>query len=113
MDKNTVLSVSPSKDALILRQTILSNAGMKVISVFTLAEARFEIQMGRCGNLLMCYRLSSEQAGDIANLFRRYCPEGRIVFISDGTGQPTAPNEADASIPESGAPEHLLQAVRP
>ena len=55
MEKNTVLSFSPNKEALIVRQMALRDAGMKVVSVLTPSEARFEIQMERCGNLLMCY----------------------------------------------------------
>ena len=112
MDKNTVLSVSPSKKALIVRHTILRDTGMKVISVFTEAEARFEIQMGRCGNLLICYRLLRKQADDIAKLYRRYCPKGRIVFVTEGASEPSVPQEADTHIPEPSVPHQLLQALR-
>lgn len=111
MERNTVLSVSPSKEKLIVRHTALRDAGMKVVSVFTLTEARFEIEMGRCGNLVICHRLSSEQADDIAKLFRRYCPQGRIVFVTEGS-QASAPREADAYVAESSGPQELVQALR-
>ena len=90
----------------------LAFAGMNVVSVLTLAEARFEIQMGRCGSLLMCHRLSSKQADDIAKLFRRYCPQGRIVFVTDGPDDASAAPEADAYVPESSGPQELLQVLR-
>jgi hypothetical protein len=53
MERNTVLSVSPSKEKLIVRHTTLRDAGMKVTSVLSPTEARFEIQMGRCGSLVL------------------------------------------------------------
>ena len=112
MERNTVLSVSPNKETLIVRHTTLRDAGMKVVSVLTPAEARFEIQMGRCGNLLMCHRLSSEQADDIAKLYRRFCPKSRIVFVTEGSSRASAPQEADAYVPESSGPQELLHALR-
>jgi hypothetical protein len=111
MDRNTVLSVSPDADALVVRHQTLKNAGMKVTSVMTLAEARFEIEMGRCGQLLICHRLSADQAQDIAQLFRRYCPKGRIVFVRDGY-DPPVPKTADTSVPESSGPQGIVQALR-
>jgi hypothetical protein len=112
MDKNTVLSYSPDEKALVVRHRVLRDAGMKVISVLTPAEARFEIEMGRCGNLLICYRLSTEQAGDITRLYRRYCPAGRIVFVTDGATRPRVPPEVDSSVLESSGPGPILQALR-
>jgi len=112
MEKNSVLSVSPSREKLIVRHTALRDAGMNVTSVLTIAEARFEIQMGRCGNLLICHDLSPVQADDIAKLFRKYCPAGRIVFVTDGSGHASATPEADAYIPEASGPQELVQALR-
>lgn len=112
MDKNTVLSYSPDEEALVVRQRVLRDAGMKVISVLTAAEARFEIEMGRCGNLLICHRLSPEQADDIARLYRRYCRMGRIVFVTDGVPPARVPPEADSSVSESSGPGRILQALR-
>jgi len=112
MQKTSVLSVSPDEKELIVRHTALSDAGLKVVSVLTLAEARFEIQMGRCGSLLMCHRLSSEQAEDMAKLFRRYCPDGRIVFVTKGSSHDRAIADADAYVPDSSGPQELVQALR-
>jgi hypothetical protein len=111
MDKKAVLSVSPNERALIVRHNTLKNAGMKVTSVLTPAEARFEIEMGRCGQLLMCHRLSPDQADDIAELFRRYCPEGRIVFVTDHS-DPRVPNGVDALVEESSGPQEIVHALR-
>ena len=83
---------------------------MNVISVLSPIQARFEIEMGRSGNLLMCHRLSREQADDLAKLYRQYCPEGRIVFVTEGSSHASA--EADAYVPEASGPQELVQALR-
>jgi len=112
MERNTVLLVSPSKEQLNVWRTTLRDAGMNVISVLSPIQARFEIEMGRSGNLLMCHRLSSEQADDLAKLYRQYCPEGRIVFVTEGSSHASAAPEADAYVPEASGPQELVQALR-
>jgi len=112
MDQNSVLSCSPNEEALIVRHTLLSNAGMNVTSVMTLTEARFEIEMGRCGSLLICHRLSSPQLDDITTLFRRYCPKGRIVFVTGGTIPDHVPEAVDIYVPESSGPLQILNALQ-
>jgi hypothetical protein len=112
MDKNAVLSYSPDEQALVVRHKALRKAGMKVVSVLTPAEARFEIQMGRCGSLVICYRLSTPQIGEITSIFRRYCPGGRIAFVTDGPRSQNIPEEADGYVPESNGPQQLLQALQ-
>ena len=62
--------------------------------------------------ILMCYRLSSEQADEIAKLYRRFCPKSRIVFVTEGSSRASAPQEADAYVPESSGPQELLHALR-
>jgi hypothetical protein len=112
MDKNSVLSCSPSDEALIVRHTFLRNAGMEVTSVHSPAEARFEIEMGRCGSLIICHQLSSLEANEISELFRRYCPKGRIVFVTGGPTPDQVPEAADIYVPESSGPLQILNALR-
>ena len=112
MEKNTVLSVTPNKDALVVRETALQKGGFKVISVMTPIEARFEIEMGRCGTLLICHRLSETDANEIAHLFRRYCPNGQIIFVTDTSRQERVPGDADITLPESKGAEMIVQALR-
>lgn len=112
MDKKTVLSLSPSREALRSRETALCNGGMKVISVMTEVQARFEITMGACGVLLICYRLSESDAEDVTQLYRKYCPKGRIVFVTEPSkGKSHAPAGSDFIVPESGGPELILKAL--
>jgi hypothetical protein len=84
---------------------------MKVISVTSPIEARFEIEMGRCGVFLICYRLSLIAADELATLFHSYCPRGQIIFITELPGDGRVPTEANITIPESGRPEQILRSL--
>jgi hypothetical protein len=112
MNKDSVLSLSPSQEALRSREATLQNGGLKVTSVMSAVQARFEIEMGRCGVFLICYRLSSEQADELTKLFRKYCPEGRIIFVTKPAQKGEVPTETDFAIPESGGPEQILHLLK-
>src|SRR3954465_12545216 len=101
MDKNTVLSLSPDQRALVSREVALRSGGMKVISVMSPIQARFEIEMGRCGVFLICYRLSPIAANELTTLFRRHCPQGQIVFVTEVPDDDGVPPEANITVPES------------
>ncbi len=75
-------------------------------------QARFEIEMGRCGIFLICYRVSQMAARELTQLFRSFCPEGRIIFVTEGADDKKAPVEADIVIPESKDPELIVQSLR-
>jgi hypothetical protein len=62
MDQKTILSLSPSVNALRLREATLRSGGLNVFSVQSGIQARFEIEMGRCGVFLLCYRSSIQDA---------------------------------------------------
>src|SRR5256885_2760630 len=111
MDKDTVLSLSPDQRALASREATLRSGGMKVISVMSPIQARFEIEMGRCGVFLICYRLSPIAADELTTLFRKQCPRGQIIFISELAGDDRAPAEANVTVPESSGPENILRAL--
>ena len=111
MDQNTVLSLSPDQAALASREVTLRSGGMKVISVMSAIQARFEIEMGRCGVFLICYRLSAIAADELTRLFRRYCPQGQIVFVTQLPGDDSVPAEANVTVLESSGPETILRAL--
>jgi hypothetical protein len=112
MKKNTVLSLSPSQDALAKREATLRRGGLKVISVLSPIQARFEIEMGRCGVFVVCYRVSKELAEELTRLFRRNCPEGRVIFVTDAGHKDEVPRGTDLVVPESNCGELVLQAVK-
>jgi hypothetical protein len=111
MDQNTVLSLSPDERALASREVTLRSGGMKVISVMSAIHARFEIEMGRCGVFLICYRLSPIAADQLTTLFRRHCPQGQIIFVTGLLGDERVPAEANVAVPESSGPENILRAL--
>jgi DNA-binding NtrC family response regulator len=110
--ENTVLSLSPNQDALAMREATLRNGGLKVISVLSPIQARFEIEMGRCGVFVICYRVSKEQAEELTKLFRRNCPEGRVIFVTAPGQKAEVPRGTDLAVPESTGGELVLQAVK-
>jgi hypothetical protein len=112
MQKDTVLSLSPNKAALDSRESALRSRGMKVISVMSPIQARFEIEMGRCGVLLICYRLSGTDANYLAKLFRKSCPDGIVVFVTEPSSDHDLPPGTDFVVPESAGPELIVQALQ-
>jgi len=112
MEKNTVLSLSPSQDALAKREATLRSGGLKVISVLSPIQARFEIEMGRCGVFVICYRVSKDQAEELTRLFRRNWPEGRVIFVTDPGHRDEVPRGTDLAVPESNCGEMVLRAVK-
>jgi DNA-binding NtrC family response regulator len=112
MDKNTVLSLSPNHDALAMREAALRSGGLKVISVLSPIQARFEIEMGRCGVFVICYRVSMEQAEELTKLFRKSCPRGRVIFVTQPGRMGKVPSDTDFAVPESQDGELVLQAVK-
>jgi hypothetical protein len=111
MDQNTVLFLSPDERALSSREVTLRSGGMKVISVMSTIQARFEIEMGRCGIFLICYRLSRIAADELTTSFRRHCPDGQIIFVTEVPGDDRVPTEADVTVSESSGPETILRAL--
>lgn len=111
MHKDTVLSYSVDRDLLRQRETALRGDGFKVISVETETQARFEIEMGRCGVMLMCFRAHPETVEDLTRLFRRNCPGGRIIFVMNHDTQ-NAPHAVDVIVPESAGPQAIVRALR-
>jgi hypothetical protein len=85
---------------------------VKVISVLSPIQARFEIEMGRCGVFVVCYRVSKEQREELTRLFRSNCPEGRVIFVTDPGHKDEVPPGTDVAVPESKCGERVLQAVK-
>ena len=112
MDNNTVLSLSSDQAVLSSREIALRNGGMKVVSVMSPVQARFEIEMGRCGIFLVCHRLSKAAMDDLTRLFRKTCPQGLIMFVTEVPGDDRVPTEADIALPVSSGPENMVQAMK-
>jgi DNA-binding response OmpR family regulator len=110
MNQNKILSVCPSRETLADRESALREAGFEVVSVLTDTQARFEIEMGQCGVLLMCFRLFPEQVQELSRLFRKYCPDGRIIFVM--AEEHESPIDADVVLRDMDGLRALLTALR-
>jgi hypothetical protein len=103
---NKVLVLNPDGKILRRDEDALRQNGFEVISVNTPLEARFEIEMGRCGTFLTCYLTPVSIYRSLADLFKRFCPEGVVIFVAEsiGGGAPSADinltAEGDAAIVE-------------
>ncbi len=93
-DENTVLCLNPDGQTLRSQESALRESGFDVISVPTPVQARFEIEMGRCGIFLSSYITPLPIYRSLVDLFRRSCPDGLVIFVT---------HQRDASVPEADA----------
>lgn len=83
MTADAVLSLGANAELLWLREVVLQHAGFNVFSTSDPKQAVLEIQSGHCGVLLLCHSLENEVRRELANEFRKWCPEGRIVAVTN------------------------------
>ena len=105
--ETTVLSFSNDPKHLREREAAIRNGGFGVISVSSETAARFEIEMGRCGVLLICYTIPPLVSGELVGLFRQSCPGGLIM----GVLKDQSPSEADIEIPAADGPDAIVRAL--
>ena len=84
VDDNAVLSFNPDGRSLFNHELALRDGGYAVISVSTGIQARFEIEMGRCGIFLLSHIVPPLVCLDLVGLFlRRYCHDrGIVIFLA-------------------------------
>jgi CheY-like chemotaxis protein len=115
--KPTVLSVGAYPELLSLRAAVLSNAGYAVFTTTDPHEADSRIKKGDCAVLLLCYSIAQNRRKQIVESFRKHCPEGRIVSITNEVESDANHTDADNLVFGIEGAEALLaaieQAVRP
>ena len=117
MRNDTVLSLCFDSEKLKARETAIRACGFRVTSVYSPAQARYEIEMGTCGIFVTCNAVPDIINQDLMNLFRRFCPDGLIVLITRNEPSPKSAYEphADITLPESQDPQgiaDILNALR-
>ena len=80
--ENTVLSLNPDGQTLRGQEAALRESGFEIICVSTPLQARFEIEMGRCGIFVSSYITPLPIYRSLADLFRRNCPDGLVIFVA-------------------------------
>lgn len=78
-----VLSLGADDELISLREAVLRTVGLNVFSTTDPEEALGRIRAGTCGVMLVCYSLEQAVRERLAAEFRRHCPDGRIISISN------------------------------
>jgi hypothetical protein len=108
--ENIVLSLNPDGQKLHGQESVLRENGFEIISAATPLQARFEIERGRCGIFLTSYITPLAIYRDLANLFRRTCPNGLVIFLMEHPDDNIA--DADVLLWGEEPPEAIIQAIR-
>lgn len=109
--RGIVLSVGTIPELLNLRAEVLKSAGYDVISTTNPEQANFRMANEICDVLLLCYSLPDDWQKRLIESFRRDCPGGRVVAISNVPFART-PTEADQRVYGIEGPVALINAVR-
>jgi CheY-like chemotaxis protein len=105
-----VLSVGILPELLSLRAAVLQSAGYSVVTVPP-QEAAARVRKGDCGVLLLCYSVSDPFRKQLVREFRKRCPHGRIIAITNSPVLET-PNEVDDLVYGVEGPEVLLDVIK-
>lgn len=113
MAKDTILSLTPNKDALVVRETAVQSAGFKVTSVMTPSDVGASVTK----NDAPTTAVPSEQPSHFVCIGfretvtdqqrRTYPSQFQILPLSEGV-----PVDADITVPESNGAELIVQALR-
>lgn len=108
-----VLSFSAHQELLTSRGNALRHAGYEVFSTTSEINARYEIEMGQCGVLLLCHTIHEAVRRDLATLFSNNCHGGIIAFVMHPSRQEPS-HDTNLSLLDSGFSQqlHLLKAHR-
>jgi hypothetical protein len=111
-NENTILSLNPDGRTLVGHELALRESGFEVISVPTAVQARFEIEMGRCGVFLTSYITLPGVRRDLVHLFRRNCPHGVVIFVTSVTQDPDDLSlRADLLLSDRDQPENISERI--
>jgi hypothetical protein len=80
--EKTVLSLNPDRQTLFGHEAALREDGFEIVSVVSPLQARFEIEMGRCGIFLISHVTPQVIVRDLTRFFRCSCPNGIVIFIA-------------------------------
>ena len=105
-----VLSVGSNRQLLELREQILQRAGFRVITANNEAQAIQRIKECSAHALVLCHSLRRDAQQRLIRLFRRFCPNGRIVVVDDVPWPPVT--HADAAVHGVEGPDALIAAIR-
>src|SRR6266498_376904 len=79
----TIISVGANAELVRLRNFVLQEAGFNVVSTLDEHDALARIERGECGVSLVCYSVGKAVRQRLAETFRKFCPDSRIVAITN------------------------------
>ena len=106
-----VISVGTLPELLSLREAVLKSVGYEVFTTQRPEDAVSRIQEGSCAVLLLCYSVPNEWKKELIQEFRKSCPKGRIVAITDRMVA-EIPKQVDELIFGLEGAEALIDAIR-
>ena len=106
-----VISVGTLPELLSLREAVLKSVGYEVFTTVRSQEAVSRMREGPCAVLLLCYSVPAEWRNQLIQEFRKRCPEGRIVAITDRVIA-EVPKQVNELIFGLEGAEALINAVR-
>jgi hypothetical protein len=104
-----LLSFDPAKNQ--RRAVALKQRGFEVVSVSSPVQARYEIEMGRCGIFITCPLIADIVSLDLLGLFKKFCPSGITVAVTNSRTRATIGPHVDIAIDEAGDPDELVSAL--
>jgi hypothetical protein len=108
--ESTILSLNPDRKVLLGYESALQAGGFQVISVQSPIEARFEIDMGRCGVFLSSYLTPVVIYQDLADRFRRNCPNGLVAYVSCQPNEKV--DDSDIQLSLRDEPNSIVERLR-
>jgi hypothetical protein len=110
MPAQQVISDGANPELLWLRNSVLKGAGFDVATAEKHVDALTTIQRGDCGTRLMCYSLALPIRQLLAEAFRKHCPDGRIIAITNSPIERA--DFADDYVYGVEGPEALIKVVK-
>jgi hypothetical protein len=111
MKTSTILSLSFDREKTRRRHEVLRQNGFTVVSVGSPTQARYEIEMGQCGVFITCPLVADVVSVDLLALFKKFCPSGIAIAVTNSGTSPSVAQQADIVVDETNDPEGLADAL--
>ena len=108
--ENTVLSLNSDRQSLLSHESALQKSGFEIVSVSSPLQARFEIEMGRCGVFITSYITPLVIFLDLASLFRRSCPGGLVAYVARHPDENIS--DTDILLSDCDNPDSIVDKIR-
>src|SRR4051812_40247430 len=103
-----VISTGADLELLRLREWVLLKADFVVFSTAKVEDAIAEMAKAPCGVLLLCHSAAEEVNRELSREYRRLCPDGRVIMISNVPLQ-RKPGFVDAYVYGFEGPKTLIE----